>query len=314
MNILRVRAFYCAFFVLFCSAFVTASVSAQITSLPFDNRMLRIPAPLLVIPFRVEEGEIYIKATLSGKELDCVFDTGSDFTQWAAWLDLKGKTKDTGHFARNSTISPRGGIPKVEIELDTIEIGVLSLRAVSSYKVFTDRIPDGDKMSLHNTPRLGGSIFAPFTIAIDYSTQTISLYDANIPLHSLQRRKDAVELRLTMTREENGLVRRPTIRVRVAEKPARMIIDTGSRNSFVTPQYKGQIEGMSVNKNMPVYPSVPLLLRSARREYWFPLTVLVSPEDNPEFEGVLGYDALKHFRILINYQKQQVVLEPHSEQ
>ena len=283
-------------------------------------------SPIATIPFVLTgDQHIQFKARLSGREVECHFDTGAQLTIWPSSLNLKGK--DNKKSIRYGDAFGNT-VPVSLFTLETVQIGNFIARDVPSYRAEVDKIPKDAPGSLHKTPLLGNDVFANHTIVIDYGKRHIEVYDPAIPLEQLAKTPSFGILDVVGTGGVGDGYGQPHIEAEIAGQRVKLIVDTGwaAHAVLLEPEFESRLKGIYESatvkargtfgrKEVTGYGWVPLKLsRTPVYQYLVPTFINETFTNSTVkgLDGVLGIGILMPFRIALNYKAGKLLLEPQQ--
>ena len=295
------------------------------------------------VPFTKQNGLIVVQATLGGKVLPCVLDTGDPLVRWPRRLRLAGKA--TGIRAQGTDAGGHGETHEMVL-LSHVRIGGYELANVPSWAVGTpdDATPDEDAAPetiaggvWRRYPVLGNVVFEQVALTIDYRRSELILRPKNANTAEPSR--------------VPGMRTLPVQRVGPV-----FTTDTGAaRGGFLV--FAGSVNGQPVNflldTGLPFAPGIVLapgkraLLGDARAasggqevravtglgqvsaqrftnvswslgnvpgkgEVIVPPQLAALGDDKTSIDALVGAYLLQAYRITIDYPRSRVLLEPYA--
>ncbi len=264
------------------------------------------------IPFEFVGNHIYLRARVNGSEpLWFLLDTGAT----ASYFDAQ-KAKALGLAGQNNSVKG------VSMSLR----GVRLLDQDFSIRSFGFSAYDGHEM--HGM--LGYDFINRFVIEIDYENRTVNLYDPKdykysgpgeiIPLVMLEDdsggRIPLVQIKIMQ------LDRAPIEGKFIADLAVRAAITfnspfVNSNNLLEAPQKTIQANlgaGAMVRESKQPIGRLPTL-QLGHFKIQNPVAIFFQDKEgvmvSPEFDGVIGSEILRRFRVIFDYSRQHVILEPN---
>jgi len=294
----------------------------------------------LAIPFEIENGVVYLGVSVNGAPpLSFILDTGSSYTvldvlhakSLRLELQTMGKMEGGSGGARPDYYLIPGnvsfGLPGVVFSSDNaIAISFHALQAC--FDRVADRKSEGDIPAVRDAPEgpkrmlggiLGKDFFESHVVEIDYATRRINLYDP----HSYDYQGKGRTLQL----EIGGYIFVQTQIKATARQAvgARLMIDTGASapltltKEFIAANHLqssagkldevndcgigGPAKGKSWVGRMQAIQLGGLKVRN-------PLTVFLQNPEVLDYDGVLGGTSLWNFKVIFDYSRHRMILEP----
>ncbi len=264
------------------------------------------------IPFERVGNFIYLRARVNDSEpFWFLLDTGAT----ASYFDVE-RAKALGLGSNNS-----------------VKAGTLSLTGVKLLNQnFILQPPRFGSYNGHASDGLLGFDFiSRFVVEIDYVNNTVSLHEPN----SYRYSGDGEVVPLTLLEDDSG-GKVPLVRVRITQRgrgpiEGKFIADTAVRSSitFNTPF----VNANELLRSAPETLRVPLgggamvreskqsigrlpLIQLGRFTFKKPVAVFFQDKQgvvaSPEFDGVIGAEILRRFKVIFDYSRQRMILKPNS--
>ena len=256
------------------------------------------------IPFQLKNGIINFDATSSGKVVHCILDTGANRVEVPAHLNLN--LQETGQAGNIGDTT--GNIRSRIAVLRDLRIGGLITKnlTVDCYEVMKSRASGPSTIYVSN------QLFEKYVLTIDYKHKCLIVHD---PTYKLQSKYINGIVVLAMKVVENAPAQR-SIDVRARGRGLPFIIDTGSSSSFTISENYHKTFGGSYLKNRTCIATTRLGRLSCKvASYQFDIArlhfkgdVIVVKSENFT-GGIMGYDALRHFRVTFDYPRNHLILE-----
>ncbi|HEY5257928.1 MAG TPA: retropepsin-like aspartic protease [Candidatus Baltobacteraceae bacterium] len=282
-------------------------------NIPANRSLLSFSSTAPVsLPVRFVDGSIIVRATINGRGLDFLLDSGASTltinpdVAHELGLTAYGRSSETigGRFFESPTVVP------------DMAIGDLHMHDVAMEEVDVGE----EHLGIQVVGLLGFDFISSGLLAIDFKKQTLTLYPPGSTIPNVgPLMRVPIEL-------DDGIPRIPAAFNRVSGK---FIMDTGSFATILFPQYFQQIHGGSIDEGAGVYVEfvggvVPTRAFAMDRALFGPaqvegLDVLV-PETGKngtgmtvtDYDGLLGRDLLRHYAIYLDYADHAVFLQPND--
>jgi predicted aspartyl protease len=274
------------------------------------------------IPFESWRNRVYLPTRVNGSEaFPFILDTGASSTtlsqQLAGELSLKLKKQrqERGVGAGEGSTSV-GSLETIRLELSGHEVAAGGAIAIE--------MGNGAANGRRPYGVLGSEVFSRYVVEIDYAAKTVKLHD---PLsYSYAGPGEVIPFKL-----EGGT---PFVKVRIeveGRKPAAglVLIDTGSTGAVLlnTPFVNkrkflsaGQtfldrsVRGASGQARVLVGRAQSLQLGSFRINR--PITVFSQAKSgataDSSYDGNIGGDVLRRFKVILDYSRRRMILEPNA--
>ena len=257
-----------------------------------------------VIPFEIASNHIYLKGTFDDAERWFLFDTGATASYVASPLCSKETPRRSG----------------------ALVIGPVTVAAQSfnCWRV-SDLGFDGHALD----GLLGYDFISRYVVEIDYQKRTLSLHDPARYTYV----GTAVPAKLSLIADDSGgMIPLATVSLSGADgrqHKGPFIVDTGARTAFTLGDRIAQRSGLTADSGGAVRMLIGggSLVREARMAvrrassatfagHTFAQPVITISEDKtgilaaPEFDGVVGGELLRRFRVIFDYARSVMFLEP----
>jgi membrane-associated protease RseP (regulator of RpoE activity) len=263
------------------------------------------------IPFELVGNHIYLRGSVNNSEpLWFLLDTGAAGSYFDAQhakglgLGVPGESKTVG-------IS----FPGVRLRNQTLSIQPLG------FWIYDGHAVDG---------MLGYDFISRFVIEIDYVNRTINLFDPPNYKHL-----DSGEVIPLVMLEDDSGGKVPLVRARIMQRgrepiEGKFIADTGARGavSFNSPFVEANKLLQFTQKTIQAPLGGGAMVRESKQPvgrvpnikvgpFTFKDSVAVFFQDktgvlaSPEFDGVIGGEILRRFKVVFDYSRQQMILEPN---
>jgi hypothetical protein len=283
----------------------------------------RAPYQAVHIPFQLQDGCILVKAALAGRTAECVVDTGFNCVAWADWLCVAAR-KLSGEGAITDAAGRR--IPAAPALLSTLQIGPYKARNVPGYAVKSGRPGERPTLFAERPVFLGNPAFHQVVLTIDYQQQELVLRPSAYDFTCHPRGKqDMVFAFAPCSGPGNATL--PVIQGRIEGRPARILLDTGwaAPEIGLTEPFLDAIRP-SRTKDHPGHSSEKVSRQMLGQPAFLERVpdVAFSLGDPPAWNGqrpamaiarifpdvdaILGPDALRHFRLTIDYPRRRALL------
>ena len=293
------------------------------------------------IPFELDGHRILLRVSVNGSPpLSFLLDTGvghiilglQHAKSFGMRLQPAGMTSATLPVAEQRDVYLV--TDKASFRLPGVVFSSQILVAISldKHQECTDQLTDGGRDQ--NTPSgqsvkeetgrvvdgyLGTGFFSNFVVEIDYAARLINLYDPQ----SYKYTGKGKSIPLEMSSDKDIFVR---AQVTVPEHPpvtARLLIDNGAATDLLL--------GRQFAESHKLLPPVEKLkvatacMVGNRLEVWTgtlealqindfkvpnPLTIFSQLSDDQDYDGILGGLALRNFKVIFNYARSRMILEP----
>ena len=263
------------------------------------------------IPFEFAGNHIYLRGRVNSSEpLWLLLDTGAA----ASYFDVQ-QAKALRLGVQGDSIKVVISLPGVKLRNQTFTIQPLT------FGVYDGHAVDG---------LLGYDFISRFVVEINYVSRTINLYDPQ----SYRYFGSGEVVPLIMLEDDSG-GKVPLVRTRILQRgrdaiEGKFIADTAVRGamSFNTPfvetnkllqSTQGTIQavlggGAMVRESRQPIGRVPNV-QLGRFALKNPVAVFFQDKKgvlaSPEFDGVIGGEILRRFRVVFDYSRQQMILEPN---
>ena len=273
-----------------------------------SSRSLR-PFQETQAPIVAREGLIYVKATIDGKQVEGMLDTGSPDTTWPAPLAL----------APNNLLSAKGrqdwigtsGVPSNSVLLPTLTIGDYTVENLISWKQnFDTRKMSALYRKQNRTYRqpyvvLGNSTFHNAIITIDYENNLFIVRDSSYDLHN-----DKTDFILPFLMENGHIL----VQGEIEGKAATLCVDTGASLIFVASEFDDNnlasrlskrsghnVGEISSNYGGESMPFAGMVSGSIGNEPFRAAAVL--DKTHGDSDAVIGSSVLDKYQITIDYSR-----------
>lgn len=264
------------------------------------------------IPFEFVGNHIYVRARVNDSEpLWFLLDTGAT----ASYLDVRQAKAlalgDQGNSVKSVTIS----LPGVNLRNQNFSIRSLGFSAYDGHTI------DG---------MLGYDFINHLVIEIDYVSRTVNLYEPQNYKYS----GSGEIIPLIMLEDDSG-GKVPLVRVQIMQHghapiEGRLIADLALRPAitFNTPFVEANKLLQPPQKTIQAVLGAGAMLRESRQpigrlanirlgrfKIHSPVAVFFQDKQgvlaSPEFDGVIGSEILRRFKVIFDYSRQQMILEPN---
>jgi tetratricopeptide (TPR) repeat protein len=279
------------------------------------------------VPFKLgSDRRPYIQVQLNGREATFVVDTGSGFTVIS---DEAAAKFGISAISKGGTSQGVGGSGKFAIVyglINTLRIGAVKIDQVPCFiRPFHGRKSFGGED--HSDGFIGLSVLSNFLTVLDYKNQTISLArsaDAVPAADEVSADATIVPFRIT----QNGLISVETLLN--GNDNINAIIDSGASSTVISMAAVNRLkmkdsiikgETVQVIGAGGITDNVELLLihnckvANIERDNLRALILdfgAINETSGFEQSGILGGDFLKHYRVIIDFGRGQVALEPQN--
>lgn len=263
------------------------------------------------IPFERVGNFIYLRARLNDSEsLRFLLDTGAT----ASYFDVER--------AKALNLTRENFVKGVSLDFSGLKrLNQNFLPQRLGFGIYNGHAIDG---------LLGYDFISRFVIEIDYSANTVSLHEPN----SYQYSGSGEIIPLTLLEDDSG-GKVPLVQVKIAQQgrtaiEGKFIADTAVRSavSFNTPfvdankllQSAGKTiqvplgGGAIVRESLQSIGRVPKLMLG-RLALKNPLAIFFQDKQgilaSPEFDGVIGAEILRRFKVIFDYSRKRMILEPN---
>jgi hypothetical protein len=274
-----------------------APANAAPLTIPESRPLFDLPGDKpIVLPARFENDGIVIRATINGRGLDFMLDTGASVLTIdpgvAHELGLASYGKETETMGGNVDIS--------RTRISSMNIGPLQLHNVTFNVTPLDlQTEDARVVGL-----LGCDFLASAIVGIDFKRQTVTLYPrATFSAQSLGATAYPIEI-------DDGI---PRIQAFVGGVPGSFLVDTGSFSMFFYPQYVKKIdakpEGVDVVQTEAVggevdahpYDFDDFIFGGIKYNHGTALVPMTSTFDILDYDGILGRNLLQEYQLYFDY-------------
>jgi len=264
------------------------------------------------IPFEFVGNHIYVRAHVNDSEhLWFLLDTGAT----ASYFDVQRATA-LGLAGQDNSIKRASlSLPGVKVFNQNFSIQRLGFWTYDGHAV------DG---------LLGYDFINRFVVEIDYANKTVSLHEP----HSYKYSGSGESVPLVMLEDDSG-GKVPLMRVKITQHgraaiEGKFIADTGVRSavSFNTPFGASNKLLQFAHKTIQAPLGGGSMVRESKQpvgrvssvqlgRFTFKNPVAIFFQDkkgviaSPEFDGVIGGEILRRFRVIYDYSRQQMILEPN---
>jgi predicted aspartyl protease len=287
------------------------------------QKFRQAPSPSKVIPFTIHENHIYVSVRVNGsRPLSFVLDTGA-----TNHLLSQSKAEEVGISNKNTTELGNVGTGEGKIRIAaarniSLNIDGIELENQDVFIVPMDRLEAVAGHSIDGI--LGAELFLHFVVGIDYSTQTITLFDSADYSHAGPGQ--VIPLKL--------IGNRPFVRAKVAASGTRevgglFVIDTGdssalslhtpfiAKNDLLPPSDKvishftNGLGGQS--KELLGRAQKLVLGKFSIRQ---PVTAFSQATQgttaDSHYDGAIGGEILRRFKVTFDYSRSKMILEQES--
>jgi len=264
------------------------------------------------IPFEFVSNHIYLRASVNNSEpLWFLLDTGAT----ASYFDAE-KAKVLGLAGQDNTIKDVS-LSLLGVKLLNQNFSILRL----GFWTYDGHAVDG---------LLGHDFISRFVVEIDYVNKTVGLHEPNSYKYS-----GSGEIVPLILLEDDSGGKVPLVRVKITQQgraavEGKFIADTGVRSaiSFNTPfgetnkllQFAQKTiqaplgGGVMVRESKQPVGRVPSV-QLGRFTFKNPIAIFFQDKKgviaSPEFDGVIGGEILRRFKVIYDYSRQQMILEPN---
>ena len=296
------------------------------------------------VPFTKQNGLIIVQATLGGKALSCVLDTGDPLVRWPRRLRLAGKA--TGIRAQGTDAGGHGEAHEMVV-LSQVRIGGYELANVPSWAVGTpdDAAPDAGDADAPETlaggvwrryPVLGNVVFEQVALTIDYRRSELILRPKSANAAATQRvpgtRTLPVQRVGPVFTTDTGTARGGFLVFAgsVNGQPVNFLLDTGlpfAPGIVLAPGKRALLGDAPASSGQEVRAVTGLGQVSAQRftdvswllggvpgkgEVIVPPQLATLGDDKTSIDALVGAYLLQAYRITIDYPRSRVLLEPYA--
>lgn len=272
-----------------------------------------VSASTQIIPFRISNGLMVIRAKVQGQSGNYIFDTGIPNMVLNARYFSKRSSFSSGYGSRppmNGSSGHGGGYP-IRMYLDDLTLwghaAIVDLGLIEKSK----RMPIHGMLGLHALKR--------YEVVLDYQKQEIQLYE----LTRKGDRKGANDLMIPHeTVDLHFLEHIPYISAKVNGQDLLMGLDTGTELNVLSEKYLSTVEpkgGTYTHKKLLLLGSTsasaaPIGLTTTQVGH-FKLpeleTIFISLKhlnelSGPKIDGLVGLNFLRHFQITLNFKKKKI--------
>lgn len=264
------------------------------------------------IPFELRKGLIVVQAKLNGSDTnrEFIFDTGA--------FDCKVE-KDLAESLGMPTLATRdnstaAGISR-ELEITRVEewmLGQIPFRNLSAGKLDYDASSSSPCLAPHGL--VGSNLIRLAHWKVDFQNQILSFSDSAF-------QPDRMEAQYRIPFDHEKLTGIPEVSMVVGEQTVSgLIFDLGYNGGIVLPlsladQIPGEVEKVILDQSTTgIFGSSQdsILVKKVRINFGgFEQSIPV--EFSSLGKGLIGTDFLKHFEILMDYQKKEVTLLPREQ-
>ena len=289
--------------------------NAQESSKPFSSADLKFASGQSAsrIPFERVGNFVYLRARVNDSEpLWFLLDTGAT----ASYFDTE-RAKALGLGQNNSIKSVSLSFPGVKISNQNFSLQPLG------FWIYNGHAADG---------LLGFDFISRFVIEIDYVNNTVSLHEPN----SYKYAGSGEVVPLTLLEDDSG-GKVPLIQVKITQQgratiEGKFIADTAVRSavSFNTPFVDANKLLQPAQQTIEVPLGGGAMVRESKQsigrvpniqfgQFTFKKPVAIFFQDkqgvvaSPEFDGVIGNEILRRFKVIFDYSRRQMILEPNRD-
>lgn len=271
----------------------------------------------LRIPIEINNNLILIEASLNGKRpLKLIFDTGASATGFNADLEDELGIKGTEKFSGTATGGPievtvaRGiRIAVKGVEVSEQPVGILAL----------PRIP-----GFHFDGVMGFDFISEFVVEIDYLNKVMSLYDPK----SYRYRGKGTIVPFRIKGRQTPLMDVSFLFRQGRRATATLELDTGADSAFVLNNpFVEKHRLLKTSKNIETSAGrgaggeTERILGEATRVSVGPFVFnkvpvffsLQKEGVDTDFDGVVGGEVLRRFKVIIDYSRSRIILEPNKD-
>lgn len=262
-----------------------------------------VSASPIIIPFRISNGLMVVRAKIYGQSGNYIFDTG-----------IPNLVLNAQYFNKRSNFSSSGygGCYPIRMHLD--DLTLWGHAAIEDLGL----IEKSKRMAIHGL--LGLHALKRYEVVLDYHKQEIQLYE----LTRKGERKGANDAMIVHeTIDLHFLEHIPYLLVKVNGLKLLMGLDTGAELNVLSEKYLSRVvvEGRLYKKKLLLLGSsssraVNIGLTTVQVEHFKSLeieTIFMSLRQLNELsgrkiDGLLGLNFLKHFQIALNFRKKKMYL------
>ncbi len=261
------------------------------------------------VPFFVREDCIFVKARVSGKQVDCMVDTGTNGITWPKSLGLKGKqiTKGVTYSWADGSIH-RGR----EVRLPTIQIGDYELKEKSS----------GRTNEPSNVMILGTLAFQEVVLTRDWQQKQLILRSPHYSTRSITPDKSHFVSDFVWRDVNAFSAGLPVFALTIEGRPAHCLFDTGNPTICLKPAFgkkylrnKKRLRGTigrgitgSPKEKVDCVPHVTFAFAGLRIRS----LACLSADPSAPYDGSYGGKIYKYLRTTIDYPHRRLLFEPYS--
>lgn len=298
-----------------------AAALAILTLIAFGGGRARAAEPLARFPFAFD-GRIVVPVRINDSQpLDAVLDTG--FPQRLLLLFHKETGEELG-LAYVRTVNATRGAGSGENKPTLLTAGErVALAGVDLGKIATGVVDESRADSpMHNPAILGGAVFIPYVVGIDFEKSEITLYDPksfvaeqgwevvplvferNIPVLETTLRiggRSEAPVRLivdTGGKPQLALVSDPSRRIAPPERVVRFLSGTGFRGDVFADH--GRLTELKLGRHS---------LKGLVSAFWGPDVAPALRETHTD--GPLGLGTLYRFNIIFDYTRARMLIRPN---
>jgi hypothetical protein len=270
----------------------------------------------LDIPFELHTNHIYLKVRVNGSDpLWFILDTGANASavvaETAPRLGLHAEPRDSvGGAGENK--APRSWIEDVSLSLPGLEVTALKVLSfpLKAIEPFFGQTVDG---------LLGCDFFERFAVEIDYSARKIHVHDARHFEYRGPGKRIPIDIHDC----------HPYVEARIDEKlSGTFMVDTGVRaalmlnrpfcekNTLPRPDRKALMAPIGFGVGGPTHQLMGRIDSLAVGPFTLPGVVTSFSKDragiltSSRFDGILGGEFLRRFRVIFDYSRGEMILEP----
>jgi hypothetical protein len=268
----------------------------------------------VVIPFKEERGHVMLAARLNGgRQVSLMVDTGYGLTMLhpdiAEQLGLRRRGK--------VTIVGIGG----EEDADMFEGAVLDFGGFPYTPRRVAALPSDRERSRRRDGVLGSGFFRRFVVEIDPKRSTVTLHEPATFQYPLQSNAKSAAIPLTF-RRDTPVLEASIVLTNGQTVVGKFELDTGCdgglclASDFVTAHNLADLSGRKsrragIGGGRGIVSGTVPELRLGQLKVTKPSASFFtdgSPAD-PGMAGHLGWDALRHFTVIIHYERRRLILE-----
>lgn len=296
------------------------SSSAQRDSKPVEYRFTS-GSSAKDIPFEINANKIYLRVQVNNKgPFSFILDSGAGFdvldVQQARALNVKfsDETAVRGAGEGSVNISEGSGVSLSLAGLEIVKPNITILPIHSSISNNEGRDVDG---------LLGYDFFKRFVVEIDYANKRISIHDPKTYQYAgtgkvipLEERKEHIFINATVVSADGR------------ELPVQLLVDTGARMGLMlntpfvdahrlidtTPKLIDSVISIGVGGS---YRSAVARVQSLRVGPFTikePVVTLSRSKSGvlagSDYDGIIGAEILRRFKVIFDYSRQRMILEP----